>query len=151
MNSFIDPQCISVFVVHQNKFLLLRRCGKYLNGTWQMISGGIEPGEKAWQAVLREIKEESGLIPDKLYSADAVETFYIKSLDKITFVPVFVAFVNHSKDIQLSPTEHDAYEWLTYEQAKDRLVWSEQKRILSHIYENFVLKEPLALYLIDDI
>lgn len=149
MNSFIDPHAISVYVVQQHNYLLLRRCGPYLNGTWQMVSGGIEAGEKAWEAVLREIQEETGLVPDKLYSADAVETFYMKSLDKITFIPVFVAFVSNPGEIRLSPTEHDAYEWLGYEQAKDRLLWSEQKRVLSHIHENFVLNEPLSLCLIE--
>ena len=151
MTSFIDPHAISVYVIHAGKYLLLRRCGKYLNGTWQMISGGIHPGEKSWEAAMREIKEETGLIPEKLYSADAVETFYTKFADKITFVPVFVALIAHPQNILLSPSEHDAYEWLSNEQAKERLVSSEQRRILTHIHENFLLKEPQALCLIQDL
>lgn len=149
MTSFIDPHAISVFVVHQERYLLIHRCGKYLPNTWQMVTGGIEPGEKAWEAALREIKEETGLVPDRLYSADAVETFYMKSLDKITFVPVFVAFVNEPSRIVLSPSEHDAYEWLSFQQAKDLLSWSEQKRVLTIVHENFVLKEPSRLCLIE--
>jgi dihydroneopterin triphosphate diphosphatase len=149
MNSFIDPHAISVFLIHNGRYLLIRRCCEYLTGTWQMVTGGIHQGEKAWEAVLREIKEETGVVPDRLYSADAVETFYMKSLDKIAFVPVFVAFLNEPGEIILSPTEHDAYEWLTYEQSKERLAWAEQKRVLSHIHENFVLKQPLSLNLID--
>ena len=113
-----------------------------------MVSGGVEEGETALEAALREIKEETGLIPDKLYSADAVETFYMQSLNKITFVPVFVAFFNAPGEVRLSPKEHDAYEWLSYEEAKERLVWSEQRRVLSHIQENFVLRQPLPLYLV---
>jgi 8-oxo-dGTP pyrophosphatase MutT (NUDIX family) len=58
---------------------------------------------------LREIQEEAGLIPQSLYSADAVETFYMQSNDKITFVPVFVAFVENRK-VSLSPKEHDTYD-----------------------------------------
>jgi dATP pyrophosphohydrolase len=109
-----------------------------------MVSGGIESGETAPQAALREIQEETGLIPEALYSADIVETFYMQSIDKITFVPVFVAFVNTLK-VSLSPKEHDAYQWLNFEEAKNRLVWAEQKRVLTHIHQTCVLKPPHEL------
>ena len=148
MTSFIIPHCISVYVVYQNSesplYLLIRRCGKYLPGTWQMISGGIESGETASQAALREIQEETGLIPQALYSADAVETFYMQNHDKITFVPVFVAFVDNLK-VSLSPQEHDAYEWLSFENARERLVWAEQRRVISHIHDTCVMRRPNGL------
>lgn len=149
MHSFIDPYAISVYIIHHDKYLLIRRCGKYLPETWQMVTGAIHQGETAWEAAVREVKEETGLIPSRLYSADAVETFYMKILDKITCVPVFVAFVNEPEEVQLALDEHDAYEWLSYEQAKERLVWAEQKRVLGQIHENFILKEPSIHYLID--
>lgn len=149
MHSFIEPHAISAYVIHQNKYLLLHRCGKYLNGTWQMVSGGIHDGEKAWDAALREIYEETGIVPDRFYSADAVETFYMKSHDKVTFVPVFIAILDKEKEVKLSPAEHDAFEWLNFELAKERLVWSEQKRIITHVHENFILKEPLSFHLIE--
>src|SRR3990167_879785 len=149
MHSFIDPYAISVYIIHNDKYLLIRRCGRHLPGIWQMISGGIQQGETAWKAAVREVKDKTGLIPDRIYSADAVETFYMKILDKITCVPVFVAFVNEPLNIQLSPEEHDAYEWLSYEQARERLVWAEQKRVLTQIHENFILKEPSIHYLIE--
>ena len=148
MTSFITPYCISAYVICKTAegplYLLIRRCGKYLPGTWQMISGGIENSETAPQAAMREIKEETGLIPYALYSADAVETFYMQSNDKITFVPVFVAFVEDKK-ITLSATEHDAYEWLPFEEAKNKLVWSEQRRVINQIHESCVLKDPSEL------
>ena len=148
MTSFITPHCISAYVICQTlegpRYLLIRRCGKYLPGTWQMISGGIENGETATQAALREIQEETGLIPYALYSADAVETFYMQSNDKITLVPVFVAFVE-DKNVSLSPKEHDAYEWLAFEEAKNKLIWSEQRRVISQIHESCVLKKPNEL------
>lgn len=152
MTSFITPHCISVYVVYQNSesplYLLIKRCGKYLPGTWQMISGGMENGETASQAALREIQEETGLIPQTLYSADAVETFYMQSNDKITFVPVFVAFVDNLK-VSLSPKEHDAYEWLSFENARDRLVWTEQRRVICHIHDTCVMKNPNELLRVD--
>ena len=114
-----------------------------------MVSGGIDQSETATQAALREVREETGLTPYALYSADAVETFYMLSNDKIVFVPVFVAFVEEGV-ISLSPKEHDAFEWLVFEEAKERLVWAEQRRILTHIHENCVLKTPSALLRIEN-
>ena len=130
------------------RYLLIRRCDKFLFGTWQMVTGGIEQGETACRAALREIQEETGLTPSVLYSADAVETFYMQSSDKIACVPVFVAFVE-DQTVRLSPEEHDAYEWLTFEEAKNKLVWAEQKRVITHIHNCFVLNKPNPLLLIE--
>lgn len=152
--SLITPHCISAYVIRQTaagpRYLLIRRCGQYLPGTWQMVSGGIEEGETADSAALREIEEETGLIPSALYSADAVETFYMQSHDKITCVPVFVACVEDTEDtiVQLSPREHDAFEWLPFEEARERLVWSEQKRVITHIHNFFIVNAPNPLLLI---
>ena len=152
MTSLISPHCISAYVIHRTadttRYLLIRRCGKYLPGTWQMVSGGIEQGETASAAALREIREETGLSPSAFYVADAVETFYMQSCDKITCVPVFVAFVEETA-VRLSPKEHDAYEWFTLEEARDRLVWAEQKRVITHIHQCFILNEPNRLLAIE--
>ncbi|MBS0586097.1 MAG: NUDIX domain-containing protein [Verrucomicrobia bacterium] len=152
MTSFVTPHCISLYVINKTKreplYLLIRRAGKYLPGTWQMVSGGILEGERAAQAALRELHEETGLTPKALYNGDLVETFYMQSLDKITFVPVFVAFVEETK-VTLSPTEHDAYEWLPFEEARSRLVWSEQRRVIEAIHKNFIEAHPNDLLIAD--
>jgi len=121
-----------------------------IQGTWQMVSGGIEKGEKAYEAAIREVLEETGLTPDRFYSADAIETYYMKSIDKVTFAPVFVAFVDKKKPIKLSPMEHDDFEWVSFEEAVDRLVFAEQKRIITHIHDNFIKKEPHSVNFIEE-
>lgn len=149
MTSFIQPECISCFILNKNlEYLLIRRSSKELHGTWQMVTGGILEGETAPEAVLREIREETALIPTELYAADFLETFYIISRDQIGFVPVFLAIVE-TTEVVLDPKEHDAYEWLLFEEAKERLVWSEQKKALTHVHENLVLKKPHELLRID--
>lgn len=148
MTCFIQPCFVSVFVVCQTSsgplYLIMKRCGKYLTGTWQMVTGKIEEGETAARAAFREVQEETGLTPLHLYSADAVETFYMQSENKIAFVPVFVAFVD-SMEVRLSPTEHDAFEWVALEQAKEQFSWAEQKRIISLIHHSCVLQKPADL------
>lgn len=147
MISSIAPFCISAYIIYKEldraEYLMIRRSGRYLPGTWQMVSGGIHDGETAPQAAIREIHEETGIKISKFYSADAVETFYFPPKDKVVCVPVFAAFVEAKEPIVLSPSEHDAFEWLSFEEAKKRLIWSEQKRVITLIHENFVLNEPL--------
>jgi dATP pyrophosphohydrolase len=146
--SLITPSFVSVFVINKTqkeaKYLLLKRSAKYLKGTWQMVTGKIEENETAYEAAIREVKEETGIINLELFSADTVETIYMKSFDKITLIPVFIAFVEIF-EVSLSISEHDAYEWVSLEEANDRLVWSEQKRVLKHINEIFIKKTPHEL------
>lgn len=149
----MNPVCISAYIVRHTaegpRYLLIRRCGQYLSGTWQMVTGGIEEGETAVEAALREIFEETGLTPETLYSADAVETFYFQKENKILCVPVFIAFVEEEK-VSLSPGEHDAYEWLPFEEAQKRLIWAEQKRVIAQVHENCVLNKPHDLLIAND-
>lgn len=126
----------------QSKYLLLRRAGKYLTGNWQMVSGGIEINETAWQAALREIKEETNLIPDRFYSADAIESFYEVARDAIVIAPVFVAFIDSEQFVQISSLEHDTFRWLSYLDTLTHLEFDNQRRIIEHIENHFVKKTP---------
>ncbi len=140
------PKCVLVYIVRiktgRAEHLLLRRCGDYLQGTWQMVTGRIEPAEPAWQAGLREMEEETGLIPERFYSADAIESFYLPQTNEIVFAPAFVAFVSPDADVRLSPTEHDAYEWLPLEEALPKLAFQGQVRIMKAIDAHFIQMHP---------
>lgn len=148
---FIKPFSISAYIICQTpegpRYLIIRRCSQYLSGTWQMVSGKIESGETAIQAAVREIQEETGLAPTRFYCADFVETFYMQPYDRIALAPVFVAFVDRM-DVQLSPSEHDAYEWLPFEEAQKRLSFSEQRKAIAQVHEHFVLQTPDDLHLV---
>ncbi len=67
-----------------HEFLLARRSeGRYMGGTWQLISGGIEADETAWQAALREMDEETGLKPLELYRLSHLTHFYRPDNDSL--------------------------------------------------------------------
>lgn len=146
IGTMIKPHAIAAYIVKKEgdhyKYLLMRRASKVLHGTWQMVTGGVEEHETAKQAALREVFEETGLKPTRFYSADAMETFYDISHDLIKIIPVFVAFVEHGHDVILSPNEHDAFKWLSCDEALKHLDFAEHKRVLRHIDENYVKKAP---------
>jgi dihydroneopterin triphosphate diphosphatase len=126
---------------NRGKYLVIRRMPGYLGDTWQMISGKVEAGETGWQAALREIEEETGLIPDRFYSADTLEMFYEVSQNCINLVPVFVGIIDGERAIRLSG-EHSEYQWITVEEANGYLPFQHQKDTLRMIEACFVKGEP---------
>jgi 8-oxo-dGTP pyrophosphatase MutT (NUDIX family) len=110
--------------------LVLRRgVGGRCPGSWETVHGHIEDGERPWQAAKRELEEETGLSPERLYNLSRVETFYQHRLDEVAMVPVFVAFVPFDAVVRLGP-EHDRHEWLTPAAAGARFAWPPERRAL---------------------
>ena len=112
--------------------LLLRRASAgRCPGSWEVVHGSIEPGESPREAALRELQEETGLIPERFYNLSRVESFYRHAVDEIGFIPVFAAVVG-AQAPQLSP-EHDALEWLPLAKAGERVAWPRERRALEDI------------------
>ncbi len=148
IKSFSFAAYVCKIVDGRARYLNLRRDSLYLNDTWQMISGRIEHGEKALEAALREIEEETGLVPDRLYSTDALEQFYEINQHCINLVPVFVGFVEGDADVTLT-SEHSEYRWLHAEEAERYLPLDQQRSMVRLIEDRFVSKTPNELLRID--
>lgn len=56
----MEREAVRVIVVRDNKLLLMRR-NKFGRQYYTLIGGHIEPGEQPLEAMLREVKEETGL------------------------------------------------------------------------------------------
>ena len=109
------------------EFLILKRAKtKIYEHLWQGVAGKIEEGEKAWEAAIRELREETGLTPLKVFIADHVSSFYEKHGNRLNFVPVFGIEVDSQKVI-LS-TEHCDFKWVKLDVGLSHLVWNGQKR-----------------------
>lgn len=155
MNSnqnLFSPRLVIVHVIqawsNEKKCLLLRRCGAFMKGNWQMVAGKIKADETAVQAAIRELKEETGLTPNRMYSADYLETFYDHSKNALYAAPVFVAFIDEEQTVALSPEEHDAHEWVDFSKATSTLEFRGQREALKHIIEQFVNKAPNHIFLV---
>ena len=133
----IKVRVVDCYVYQQTdkglKFLILKRNEKKLyEHLWQGVAGKIEKNEEAWQTAIRELKEETGLDPVKMFVADHVSQFYEKHGDRVNLVPVFGIEVD-SKNVILSD-EHIEYKWVDFKEAFDTLVWNGQKKGIQTVY-----------------
>lgn len=109
--------------------LVLRRSGIGRSpGSWEMVHGKSDPGESPKDAALRELREETGFTPLRLYNLSRVESFYLHKSDSVTLVAMFVAFVDQSA-VRLSE-EHDDSTWLPVDQARRKFSWPREERCL---------------------
>ena len=126
----LKVRVVDCYIYHQKdkelKFLLLKRNkNKLYEHLWQGVAGKIEKDEKAWQTAVRELKEETGFEPKRMFIADHVSHFYEKYEDRMNLVPVFGIEVD-SKDVILSD-EHIDYKWVDFKEAFETLVWNDDR------------------------
>lgn len=108
------------------RYLLLKRSSKSMyGGLWQGVAGKIDKGETAWQTAIREVEEETGLVPLMMNVVEYVSSFYEVFGERINLVPNFGAEVD-SLEVTLSH-EHEAYKWVTLKEALGYLTWEAQK------------------------
>jgi dATP pyrophosphohydrolase len=125
-----------------------RASGEYMGGTWQLISGGIEPDETAWQAAIREMHEETGLSPREFYRLSTLTRFYRSDNDSLNTAPMFCAMVEADAVVQLN-SEHTAFDWVNIDQAESRLMWPSDceafREVRSVLLEGGLAKQSMRI------
>ena len=113
--------------------LALRRGPNGRNpGSWETVHGTIEAGETPVDASLRELREETGLVPKQFYNLSRTDAFYQHRTDELALIPVFAAFVAADAPVTLS-AEHDRAEWLGVRDAAGRFAWPRERRAVEDI------------------
>lgn len=148
------PQIVASFVeiavfrfrADRPEYLLLKRAGseKVYPNLWQFVTGKVKQGERALEAALREVHEETGFTPLHFWVVPFVNTFFDPAADSISLVPSFACQVRQDEDPALS-AEHDQFEWLPREPALRRLVWPGQKSILETVHRSILGGETAGL------
>jgi dATP pyrophosphohydrolase len=128
----LDAALIEVYIfrrrARRTEFLALRRRpGGALPGVWQPVTGRLRRGERAEAGARREVREETGLVPTRLWRLESVTSFYDPGRDAIRFVSLFVAEVAADAVVRLS-AEHTAHRFLPAREAARRFLWDSQRR-----------------------
>jgi dATP pyrophosphohydrolase len=129
--AFVDVYVLRQGAAGLETLTLRRSTAGRCPGSWEVVHGSIEAGETPLAAALRELGEETGLRPERLYNLSRTESFYRHATDEIGLIPVFAAFVG-PEAARLS-AEHDAGEWLSLPAAQERLAWPRERRALEDI------------------
>lgn len=121
------------------QFLLLyRRPDMPMGNTWQGVHGRIAEGESAVDAAARQIQTCTGLKPEILYSADFIGQFYDHQTDSILLAPTFAAQVSPHSSLNHSGDFID-YAWCDLEESTARLMLTNQRWAIRHIYDVIAL------------
>jgi 8-oxo-dGTP pyrophosphatase MutT (NUDIX family) len=94
-------------------------------GGWETVHGRIEPGELPAQAAVREVREETGLPVQRLYSI-GVNPFYLVPDDTVQLAVVFAAIVEPRGAVRLGP-EHVRSVWRDPAAAARRFLWPHER------------------------
>ena len=130
-----------------HEFLHLRRSpGEALAGAWSVVRGSSEPGETAWAAAVRELHEETGLVPLEFYQLDTVDMFYLVTGDTIWHCPGFCAIVDPTADIVLNE-EHDSYRWVSRDRIAEELLWPGERIQIAELCRAILDDGPARKYL----
>ena len=153
----VRADMIAVYVVRpdasgrSHELLQLRRAaGDYMGGTYQTIRGTLDAGETAWQAALRELREEAGLTPAEFYRLGTCETFYIPAGETTWLCPAFCAIVERSAGVTLNH-EHDDHRWVAMEQAESVFMWASEWPALAEIRRVILGNGPAKPFLRIDV
>lgn len=142
---------VSCFVIRPAgegwEFLQLKRSpGKFMGDTWQLVTGGIEDGESAVQAMLRELREEADITPVEFYQLDVVNTFFLARADTIYHSPMFAAFVPADVTVTIN-AEHTAYRWVPEKDIVSQVMWPGERTALAELKREILNNGPARPYL----
>jgi 8-oxo-dGTP pyrophosphatase MutT (NUDIX family) len=108
---------VSCYVEHNGRILLLHRQSQKPEGNrWGLPAGKIDEGESELEAMVREIKEETGqeFSPKALEYLDKV---YVKYPEYHFLYHMFRVKLEEELPVSLSSKEHQDFQWLEPELA----------------------------------
>ena len=110
-----------------DKYLLLQ----YEAGHWDFVKGNVEPNEAEVDTVLRELREETGIVASKPIDGfrERIQYYYRRQGETIQKEVVFYLIRSDTDRVSLS-FEHVGYAWLEYDRAMEKLTFKNAKDVL---------------------
>jgi 8-oxo-dGTP pyrophosphatase MutT (NUDIX family) len=143
----LRPTAVAVIVVRGTgaaaRVLVLTRRGGAFAGARNLVTGMIEAGESAPAAALRELHEETSIVPLALYTAERLDLFYDPIADAVQVVPIFVALAAADAAVVLDGS-HEAYAWCTFAEAAAILEFAIHRDAVTHAERTIVATPPAA-------
>ena len=133
----IIVKCI-IYNKNLNRFLLIQRgqSDDIGAGTWENAGGNIETGESPEEAVMREVREETGITDIKINNIA-----YISILERELPALLIVYMCETDTENISTSFEHQAYIWADEKKCRELLPSAiisdfEKNRVFDHLREN---------------
>ena len=122
-------------------FLLLQ----YEAGHWDFVKGNVEPNESEQDTVLRELKEETGIVATQTLEGfkEKISYFYRRQGSTVHKEVVFFLIETDTKKVTLS-FEHIGFDWLNYERAMEKLTFKNAKDVLQKAHAFLQAREIIS-------
>ena len=103
----------------------------YEAGHWDFVKGNVEPNENEKDTVIRELREETGIVDAQFVDGfrEKIEYFYRRQGTTIHKEVVFFLIETHTEQVKLS-YEHVGYTWLNYQRAMEKLTFKNARDVL---------------------
>ncbi len=117
------------------KFLLVQRAeSESYPGTWGFVTGTKEERETVAQICVRELHEELGMRPERMFATEYLVQFYEPEFDQIWLLPLAVAIVPANTEVRLTPENQD-FIWLPAAKARKHASWKNVAAAIQNIDE----------------
>lgn len=129
----IIKNVVGGIVLNSNNEILImtRKTDDFMGGIDELPSGNMDSGETIYEALVREVKEETNLDIENVNSY--VNSFdYISGSGKKARQYNFVVTVKSTDNVKL--TEHDSYKWLSIEDARSNPKITDEVKYTLEIY-----------------
>ena len=104
---------VGCFIENDGKFIILHRIPGDMQGDkWGLPAGGVKEDETEETAMIREIKEETGLNVDKEDLEFLGKWEWIFPIIEVEFF-AFKLKLDNKVDVKLRPEEHIEYKWVS--------------------------------------
>lgn len=138
MKQIIQKVVVGGIIIQDSKVLIVQRSSDETAypDLWEVPSGKREPLEKVTDAVLREVKEETGLTTEIINIVD-VFNFTVEKTDEtrdVTQINFLLKMIGGSK-VRLSD-EHQNFAWIKKSELNEYNLSKETKASITKAFEN---------------
>lgn len=132
-------------LVHDGERVLLLHRRRERGNFWQPITGTIEEPESPLDTARRELVEETGHpatpAPLDLEQSFLIESQYLESRYPSPIIASEICFhaaLDSRLPIRIDPEEHDAWGWFTFDEAYERIRWTDDREALKQLQRTLV-------------
>ena len=138
-----EKSCGAVVFVKNAEILYLLL--QYEAGHWDFVKGNVEPNESEKDTVLRELKEETGIVATQTIEGfrERIIYYYRRQGSTVYKEVVFFIIEVDTKKVTLS-FEHVGFDWLNYERALEKLTFKNAKDVLQKAHAFLQAQEKIS-------